>query len=153
MLDYFSFIIDGCKLTSIAQTGMVKLTYGLHVREITPLRKLKCEFQSPDHALNMNPWGCNSSYGSFDARADTLFLRIIGGAISTVSCKAKRSWMLKFLVSHYSIARFSFSRKPLTFTISLSLILPLYNFETKLKCKIGDNEMSNLNVFKDLYWL
>ena len=26
-----------------------------------------------------------------DARADTLFLRIIGGAISTVSCKAIRS--------------------------------------------------------------
>ena len=32
-----------------------------------------------------------------------------------------------------------------------SLILPLYNFDTKLKCKIGDIEISNLNVFEDLY--
>ena len=55
VLDYFAFIIDGCKLTSITQTVMEKLTYGLHVRGITPLRKLNCEFQSPDHALNMNP--------------------------------------------------------------------------------------------------
>ena len=40
VLDYFSFIIDGFKLTSIAQTVMAKLRYGLHVRGITPLRKL-----------------------------------------------------------------------------------------------------------------
>ena len=26
-----------------------------------------------------------------------------------------------------------------------------YNFQTKLKCKIGDIEISNLNVFEDLY--
>ena len=40
VLDYFSLIIDGCKFTSIAQTVMAELTYGLHVRGITPLRKL-----------------------------------------------------------------------------------------------------------------
>ena len=40
VLDYFSFIIDGCKFTSIAQTVMAELTYVLHVRGITPLRKL-----------------------------------------------------------------------------------------------------------------
>ena len=91
MLDYFSFIIDGCKLTSIAQTVTARLTYGLHVRGITPLRKLNCEFLSPDHALNMNPCQIATRLVQVDARADTLFLRIIGGAISTVSCKAKRS--------------------------------------------------------------
>ena len=91
MLDYFSFVIDGCKLTSIAQTVMAKLTYGLHVRGITPVRKLNCEFQSPDHALDMNPCQVATRLVAVDARADTLFLRIIGGTISTVSCKAKRS--------------------------------------------------------------
>ena len=42
LLDYvldFSFIIDGCKFTSIAQTVMAELTYVLRVRGITPLRK------------------------------------------------------------------------------------------------------------------
>ena len=91
MLDYFSFIIDCCKLTSVAQTVMARLRYGLHVREITPLRKVNCEFQSPDHALNMNHCQVATRLVAVDARADTLFLRIIGGAISTVLCKAKRS--------------------------------------------------------------
>ena len=92
VLDYFSFIIDGCKLTSIAQTVMAKLTYGyLHVRGITLVRKLNCEFQSPDHALDMNPCQVATRLVAVDARADTLFLRITGGAVSTVSCKAKRS--------------------------------------------------------------
>ena len=44
LLDYtladFSLIIDGCKFTSIAQTVTTELTYGLHERGITPLRKL-----------------------------------------------------------------------------------------------------------------
>ena len=40
VLDHFSFIIDGCKFTSIAQTVMAELTYVLRVRGITPLRKL-----------------------------------------------------------------------------------------------------------------
>ena len=74
-------------------------------------------------------------------------------AVSTVLCKAKGYWMLKPLSAITASPGFSFSRKPLTFTISLSLILPLYNFETKLKCKIGDIEISNLNVFEDLFRL
>ena len=34
-LDYFCFIIDGCKFTSIAQTVTTELTHGLHERGIT----------------------------------------------------------------------------------------------------------------------
>ena len=142
VLDYFSFIIDGCKFTSIAQTVTAELTYGLHVRGITPLRKLNnfsrlimCSIWTLEVATHLV---------AVDARADTLFLPIIGGAISTVPCKAKRSWILKPLSAITASPGFSFSRKPLTFTISLTLILPLYNFATKLKCKIGDIEISNL---------
>ena len=89
VLDHFSFIIDGCKLTSIAQTVMAKLTYGLHVRGITPLRKLN-HFS---RLIMRSIWTLEvaTRLVAVDAHADTLFLRIIGGAISTVLCKAKRS--------------------------------------------------------------
>ena len=93
VLDYFSLIIDGCKLTSIAQTVIAKLTYGLHVRGITPVWKLN-DFS---RLIMRSIWTFEvaTRLVAVDARADTLFLGIIGGAISKVSCKAKRSWMLK----------------------------------------------------------
>ena len=150
-LDYFSFIIDGCKFTSIAQTVTKELTYGLHVRGITPLRKLN----NFSHLIMCSVWTLDvaTHLVAVDAHADTLFLRIIGGAISTVSCRAKRSCMFKPSSAITESPGLSFSRETLTLTISLSLILSLYNFETILKCKIGDIHVSNLNVFEDLCWL
>ena len=86
------------------------------------------------------------------ANADTLFLCIIGGAISAVSCRPKRSCVLKPLSTKAS-PWFRFSRKPLTLTIYLSLVLPLYNFETKLKCIIEDIEISNLGTTHYVHYL
>ena len=91
-LNYFSFIIDGCKFTSIAQMVTTELTYGLHERGITPLRKLNnfsCLIMRSIWTLDVA-----THLVAVYAGPHTLFLRIIGGAISTVSCKAKRSWML-----------------------------------------------------------
>ena len=59
------------------------------------------------------------------ARADSLFLAIIGGANRRTLGTASRSWILN--------PGWSNSKKPLARTISLSLIQPVYNFDKKLK--------------------
>lgn len=130
---------------------MVELIYGLYVRGIIFFRKLNnfscliiCLIWILDVVI---------CFVVVDVCVDILFLCIIGGVISIVLCRVKRFWMLKFLLVIIIFFGFRFLRKLLVFIIFLLLIFLLYNFEIKLKCKIGDIEISNLNVFEDLYWL
>jgi hypothetical protein len=81
-----------------------------------------------------------------DARADSLFLAIIGGAIRHALWTASRSWILNPLSAITQSPGWSNSKKPLARTISLSLIQPVYNFDKKLKWQIGESETTNLNV-------
>ena len=61
--------------------------YGLHVSGITPLKKLN-DF-SRFIIRSICTLAVATRLVAVDARAETLFLRIIGGAISRVSCNAR----------------------------------------------------------------